>query len=142
MVDIYDKTDRILAVIEVIGAFTIIIFWIGWFADILKSIGPSNSLYDTYVAFETSFPLPDTWIVILLFVSAYGIWKQQSYASYLAVAAGGALIFLGLIDSSFYIQHNLYQYDFLLIPINLACIGGGLILIYRFGWFHSRKQGA
>ena len=141
MAEIYDKTDRILAILEVIGAFTIIIFWIGWFADVLKSIGPSNPLYDIYVAFETSFPLPDSWIVILLFVSAYGIWKQQAYASYLAVAAGGALIFLGLIDSSFYIQHNLYQYDLLLIPINLACIGGGLILIYRFGWFHSCNRG-
>lgn len=136
MAEFYNKTDKILAFLEVIGALTIIGYWIGWYADILKSIGPTNPLYDIYIAFESSFLLPDTWIVILLFVSAYGIWKQQLYASYLAIAAGGALIFLGLIDTSFYIQHNLYQYDLLLIPINIACLAGGLILILRFSWIN------
>jgi hypothetical protein len=117
----------------------IIIFWIGWFLDILKSVTPENQpLYDIYVAFESSFPLPDTWIVILLLISAYGIWKEKPFGAYLGIAAGGALIFLGLIDSSFYIQHNIYQYDILLIPINIACIGGGSILIIWFGRQYSR----
>ena len=129
---IYNKTDQKLAILEVIGGLTIITFWIGWYLDILKSIGPTNPLYDTYVAFESSFPLPDSWVVLLLFVSAYGIWQQQPFGIYTGIAAGG-LVFLGLIDTSFYLQHNLYQYDFLLLPINIACIGGGLLLIIRFG---------
>ena len=140
MVELYNKTDRILAFLEVIGALTIIFYWIGWYSDILKSIGPTNSLYDIYVAFESSFLLPDIWIIVLLIISAYGIWKQQEYASYLAIAAGGALIFLGLIDTSFYLQHNLYQYDLLLLPINIACLAGGSILILRFGWFRSHNN--
>jgi len=136
MAELYNKTDKTLAFLEVIGALAIIGYWIGWYAGILKSIGPTNPLYDIYVAFESSFLLPDAWIVILLFISAYGIWKQQLYASYLAIAAGGALIFLGLIDTSFYIKNNLYQYDLLLIPINVACLAGGLILILRFSWIN------
>jgi hypothetical protein len=140
MTEIYIKADKILAFLEVIGALTIIGYWIGWYADILKSIGPTNPLYDIYIAFESSFLLPDTWIVVLLFVSAYGIWKQQLYASYLGIAAGGALIFLGLIDISFYIQHNLYQYDLLLILINIACLAGGLILILRFSWINLMRD--
>ena len=133
MKQIYNTTDRRLAVLEVIGALTIIGFWIGWYLDILKSIGSSHPLYDTYIAFESSFPLPDTWVVLLLFISAYGIWKQRVFGIYSGIAAGGSLVFLGLIDASFYIQHNLYAFDILLIPINLACIGGGLLLITRFG---------
>jgi hypothetical protein len=140
MVEMYNKTDRRLAYLEVIGALTIIIYWIGWYSNILKSIGPTNPLYDIYIAFESSFLLPDAWIIILLFISAYGIWKQQEYASYLAIAAGGALIFLGLIDTNFYIQQNLYQYDLLLLPINIACLTGGMILILRFGWFRSHNN--
>ncbi|MHA2157229.1 MAG: hypothetical protein ACXABU_17940 [Candidatus Hodarchaeales archaeon] len=133
MKSIYNATDRKLATLEVIGALIIIGFWIGWYLDILKSIDASNPLYDTYIVFESSFPLPDLWIVILLFISAYGIWKQRVFGIYTGIAAGGGLVFLGLIDTSFYIQHNLYQYDVLLLPINIACIGGGLLLIARFG---------
>ena len=130
---IYNKLDQRLAILEVIGGLTIIGFWIGWFSDILKSIDGSNPFYNTYIAFESAFPLPETWVVILLFISAYGIWKQRVFGIYTGIAAGGGLVFLGLIDTSFYIQHNLYQYDVLLLPINIACIGGGLLLIIRFG---------
>ena len=134
MKSIYTSTDHKLAILEIIGGLTIIGFWIGWYLDILKSIDASNPLYNTYIAFESSFPLPDSWIVLLLFISAYGIWKQQAFGIYTGIAAGGGLVFLGLIDTSFYIQHNLYQYDILLLPINIACIGGGLLLITRFGY--------
>lgn len=112
MKQLYNRTDQKLAILEVIGAITIIGYWIGWYLDILKSIDVSNPLYDTYIAFEPSFPIPDTWLVILLFLSAYGIWKQRVYGIYTGVAAGGGLVFLGLIDASFYIQHNLYALMF------------------------------
>ncbi len=131
--------DQRLAILEVIGGVIIILYWIGWFLDILKSIGPSNPLYNSYVAFETAFPLPDAWVVLLLFISAYGIWQQKSFGLYTGITAGGGLIFLGLIDTSFYLQHNLYQYDILLIPINIACIGGGLLLITKFGMIINQK---
>ena len=133
MKPIYTKLDQQLAILEVVGGLIIIIFWVGWFLDLLKSIGPSNPLYGTYVAFETAFPLPDAWVVLMLFLSAYGFWTQKVFGIYTGIAAGGGLIFLGLIDTSFYIQHNVYQYDLLLIPINIACIGGGILLIWRFG---------
>ena len=136
--EIYTKNDNRIAFLEIIGGLTIIVFWIGWFLDILKPIDSTHASYDVYVAFETSFPLPDTWIVGLLFMSAIGVWKQQPFGAYLGVAAGGALIFLGLIDSSFYIQHNLYQHDLLLIPINFACISGGSLLIFWFGRQNSQ----
>jgi hypothetical protein len=140
MEQIYTSTDRKLAILEVIGGLTIIGFWIGWYLDILKSIDASNPLFDSYIAFESSFPLPDSWIVLLLFFSAYGIWKQQTFGVFTGIAAGGGLVFLGLIDTSFYIQHNLYAYDLLLLPINIACIGGGLLLITRFGLLIQRLR--
>ena len=74
MKSIYNQADQKLAILEVIGALTIIGFWIGWYLDILKSIDAANPLYDEYIAFESSFPLPDSWIVVLLLLSAVGIW--------------------------------------------------------------------
>ncbi|MFX0183134.1 MAG: hypothetical protein ACFE95_08650 [Candidatus Hodarchaeota archaeon] len=136
MTSLYSKNDRYVAIIEIIGALVITGFWIGWFLDIFKSIDPTHPLYDTYVTFETSFPIADAWIVILLLVSAYGIFKEKRYGAPLAIAAGGALVFLGLIDSSFYFLQGMYQYDISLIAINLACfIGGG----FAMAWF-GRNQ--
>jgi hypothetical protein len=133
MSSFYNKNDRYVAIIEVITAMIIIGFWVGWFLDIFKSIDPAHPLYDTYIAFETSFPIPDTWIVILLLISAYGIFREKQYGTPLAIAAGGALVFLGLIDSSFYLQQGIYQYDISLIFINLAGLICGSFLISWFG---------
>jgi hypothetical protein len=90
-------------------------------------------LYDTYIAFESSFPLADFWIVILLLVSAYGILAQKKYGSFTASAAGGALVFLGLIDITFNLQQDVYSHDFLSIFVNLAALTGGSFLLVWFG---------
>ncbi|MHA2295565.1 MAG: hypothetical protein ACXADA_06075 [Candidatus Hodarchaeales archaeon] len=136
MSQIYSKNDRYVAVIEILGGLTIIGFWVGWFLDIFKSLTPDHPFYDTYITFEISFPVPDAWIVILLFTSAHGIFFGKKYGSVLAVAAGAALIFLGLHDATFYLQNGLYQYDLLLIPVNVACLAGGAFLIVWFGRTH------
>ncbi|UCE14296.1 MAG: hypothetical protein JSV04_03745 [Candidatus Heimdallarchaeota archaeon] len=132
----YSRYDRYVAILEIIGAVIITGFWIGWFLDILKSFKPDDPLYETYMAFESTFPVPDAWIVVLLLISAYGIWKEKSYGSFFAAAAGGALVFLGLIDISFNIQQGIYQHDPLAILINLiATVGGGTLLVW-FGRYH------
>ncbi len=128
----YTKNDRYIAYLEVFGAILLISFWIGWFLGILKSFSRGDSLYETYMAFESSFPIADFWIVILLLISAYGILTDKTYGSFFAASAGGALVFLGLIDITFNLQQGVYQYDLLAVFINLtAIIGGGLFL----GWF-------
>ncbi|MFX0013129.1 MAG: hypothetical protein ACFFB2_04815 [Promethearchaeota archaeon] len=131
----YPKNDIYVAYLEIIGALLIIGFWIGWFLDLLKSSLP-DPLFETYLAFESAFPVADTWIVILLLISAYGILTGKSYGSFFAAAAGGALVFLGLIDISFNLQQGIYEYDLLAIPINLvATIGGGVLLVW-FARYH------
>jgi len=132
----YSKIDRYVAYIEIVGALTIIGFWIGWFLDLFKSISPDHALYEIYVAFEKSFPIADAWIVILLLMSAYGIFKEKPYGAFLAVAASGALIFLGLIDSSFYIQQGIFHYDLSLVAICIACIIGGSFGLIWFWRYH------
>ncbi|MFX0196789.1 MAG: hypothetical protein ACFFCW_11735 [Candidatus Hodarchaeota archaeon] len=140
MTSIYSKNDRYVAYLEIVGALTITGFWIGWFLDLFKSVSLEHALYETYVAFETSFPIADAWIVILLLVSAYGIFNEKPYGAFLAVAAYGALIFLGLIDSSFYVQQGVYQYDPSLIVINIACIvGGSFGLIWFWRYYFSPR---
>ncbi len=140
MSELYNKQDKYVAYGEIAGALLITGFWIGWFLDILKSFSPGHVLYEVYIAFESSFPLPDAWIVVLLLISAYGILKEKSYGTFFAAAAGGALVFLGLIDISFNIQQGVYQHDPLAIPINLAATIGGTFLLLWFGRNHFLKK--
>ncbi|UCG01375.1 MAG: hypothetical protein JSW11_17370 [Candidatus Heimdallarchaeota archaeon] len=135
----YTKYDIYIAYLEIIGALVMIGFWIGWFLDILKSSLP-DPLFDTYLAFESAFPVADAWIVILLLISAYGILTEKSYGSFFASAAGGTLVFLGLIDISFNLQQGIYDHDLLAIPINLAAtIGGGALLTW-FARYHFQPN--
>ncbi|MHA2203298.1 MAG: hypothetical protein ACW991_06380 [Candidatus Hodarchaeales archaeon] len=135
----YTKYDIYVAYLEIIGALAIIGFWIGWFLDLLKSSLP-EPLFETYLAFESAFPIADTWIVVLLLISAYGILTERPYGSFFAAAAGGALMFLGLIDISFNLQQGIYQHDLLAIPINLAAtIGGGALLTW-FARYHFQPN--
>jgi len=131
----YTQYDKYIAYLEIIGALLIIGFWIGWFLDFLKSSLP-DPLFETYLAFESAFPVADAWIVALLLISAYGILTKKSYGSFFAAAAGGALMFLGLIDVSFNLQQGVYQYDLLAIPINLAAIIGGIVFLTWFARYH------
>ncbi|MFX0085148.1 MAG: hypothetical protein ACFFAU_05710, partial [Candidatus Hodarchaeota archaeon] len=107
----YTKNDRYIAYLEIFGAILLIIFWIGWFLGILKSFSQGDPLYEIYLAFESSFPIADFWIVILLLISASGILTDKPYGSFFAASAGGALVFLGLIDITFNLQQGVYQYD-------------------------------
>ncbi|MHA1227885.1 MAG: hypothetical protein ACTSPV_14155 [Candidatus Hodarchaeales archaeon] len=135
---IYNEQDKYIAILEVIGALAIVGFWIGWFLDIFKSVTPSEvPLYDIYFAFESSFPIPDTWIVLSLLLSAIGIYKNKTYGEVFAASAGGSLIFLALIDISFNIQHGIYELDFLAIFINAISLIGGIVLLY---WVYQRTQ--
>lgn len=128
----YDKRDRIIAYVEIVGALLITGFWIGWYAGILKSFQLGDPLYEVYIAFESSFPIADSWIIILLLVSAVGILKENRRAPLIATAAGGSLVFLGLIDASFNLQQGVYLHDPLSILINLSCLLGGIFLVLWF----------
>ncbi|WP_455464382.1 hypothetical protein [Candidatus Hodarchaeum mangrovi] len=125
-----DKNEKFIVTLEIVGSIAIIGFWIGWFLDIFKSIPSSEELYPIYFAFESSFPLPDLWIVLLLLISAYSIFSNKPYKSQLAASAGGGLVFLGLIDISFNIQQNIYSYDVFNVVINIFSLSLGIILIY------------
>ncbi|MHA2272209.1 MAG: hypothetical protein ACXACI_10125 [Candidatus Hodarchaeales archaeon] len=139
MISEYQKNERLIALVEIGGALTIIGYWIGWFLDVLKSLESDDPGYDSYIDHESSFPLPDAWIVLLLLISAYGILRNEAFGRPTAIAAGGALVFLGLIDIAFNFQQNIYSQNPLEIAINTASVVGGLFLIGWFGFISTRE---
>jgi hypothetical protein len=122
--------STIIVVFEFFVATGIIGFWIYFF--LVENKNPERS--EVYFGFERSFPLPDLgWIAPCLIISAIGILTDQSYGIVLLIAGGGALIFLGLVDTSFNLQNKGYTSKIgdtiMNICINAASLIFGIIFI-------------
>jgi hypothetical protein len=126
------KSNRRIALLEMITGLGIILFWVGFFT---VGLAPANPP-DGYFVFEHSFPPPDSALALTLIVSAVLLLRGKPLGRSLSLVAGGGLIFLGIIDFSFNIQNGMYSgpaLDSLLNGfINLWCVGLGAFLVFRF----------
>ena len=114
------KTTNTLQLLTAIG---LILFWTAFF-----TIGFENPDYPTYYTkFEHSFPLPDSFLCIVLLM-AYFNRKTDKWKNYTFIAAG-AMIFLGLCDFSFNTMNGMYTVGvadgILNAFINIWCVGFG-----------------
>ena len=126
-----DTKNKIIAILEIITASGIFLFWIGFFTVGLAPEKPPEG----YFVYEHSFPLPDAVLAITLFISGILVLKKDKWGRVLSLAAGGALIFLGLVDMSFNYQSGLYlisRIDLVTnLFINLWCVIFGVAIILR-----------
>lgn len=119
---------KITYLLQLLTAIGLVLFWIAFF-----SIGFENPNYPTYYTkFEHSFPLPDTFLCIILLI-AYINRKKENWKNYTLIAAG-AMIFLGLCDFSFNILNGMYSVgiaDAIMNAfINIWCVGFGAWQVY------------
>ena len=120
------------AILELALAVGIVFFWIAFFTTDLISFNDPH-LEEIYLAFESAFPVPDIYLSLVLTIGGIGLLKKKSYGSLFSLMGGASLIFLGLLDISFNIQHGIYLIGvgegILNILINLLCLGGGIFLV-------------
>ena len=118
----------------VAAALGFIIFWLYFL--ISGHSDPRNT--EIHLAFEMSFFLPDIfWITPLLLLSAFWLKKGNEKGPAASTAAGGAMVFLGLVDISFNLQQGIYarslsdaMFNGL---VNLFTIGFGLVFLIAGG---------
>lgn len=99
----------VVAVLMLLTAAGTLVFWIAFFADY-------EAQRDCYLArrcngwflWERSFPAADAWMAALCILGAAGLWRVRPAGLLYTLAAGGALVFLGLIDALFFLQNGLY----------------------------------
>ena len=110
--------------LQLLTAIGLILFWAAFF-----TIGFENPNYpDYYTKFEHSFPLPDSFLCIVLLM-AYFNRNKIHWKNYTLVAAG-AMLFLGLCDFSFNIMNGMYSVrladGIMNAFINVWCVGFGV----------------
>jgi hypothetical protein len=122
----------VIAILQIITALGIVLFWAGFFTIGLAPDNPPPC----YLAFEHAFPLPDTVLAIALLCSGILVLKQKPVAKDISLITAGALIFLGILDVSFNLQNSMYLisfWDTLLNGfINIYCIAFGILVFLAF----------
>jgi hypothetical protein len=61
-----------------------------------------------YVAFENAFPLADAYMAVAYLVAAHLLVRGRVAAVAVGIAAGSAMVFLGLMDTLFNLEHGQY----------------------------------
>jgi hypothetical protein len=122
-----------IAILELLTAVGLILFWIGFFTIGLAPKNPPKG----YMEYEHSFPLPDGLLALLLLVAGILLLLNNPWGGHLSLVAAGALIFLGVLDFSFNIQNGVYKIsksDLILNAfINVWCVGFGIAIALLIG---------
>jgi hypothetical protein len=120
----------VLLVVTVVGTAA---YWIAFFAagETLHA-----SATDAYAAFEHAFPVADAWMAACAAAAAIGLARRRAWAVPAGIAAGSALVYLGMMDVTFDVEQGLYGERSgamaVEIVINVFCLGAGPFLI---AWF-------
>ena len=92
-----------------IFAFTgLSIYWIVWFTmpQLVQLQIPNASDHLVYINFEQAFPLADSYIIISLIIGTIGLLQMKSWGFLATMLGCGAVIFLGLMDLLYFLEHN------------------------------------
>jgi hypothetical protein len=101
---------RLAAVLLWLTALGTLLFWAAFFADLdAQRGGVLASRSQHWFAWEMSFPLADAWLAGTAALAAVGLWRQRPAGLLSGLLSGSALVFLGLMDTLFFLQNRLYR---------------------------------
>lgn len=98
------------------GAFWVL-FWAGAEAQANSFLARQS---DAWYAWERSFPAADAWMALTALLGAWGLLRMRPRGLLFCQLAGGALVFLGLIDVLFFLQNGLYAHRHVDVTIEMA----------------------
>ncbi len=132
------RADRVHAVSMLLAALGTVAYWTAYFAA-----GAVQTAADpVYVGFENAFPLADGYMAAYFVVAAALLLRGRAAAIPAGITAGGAMIFLGAMDTLFNLEHGKYA---AMTPemaveaiINVVCLVFGPLTILRL-WRARRR---
>lgn len=124
---------RLLGWTTLTGGALVLLFWVLYLSRAVD-LGQDDPLVRN---FESAFPLADAVFAAALFAAAYHLLKGQRPGPFFLVIAGAMSLYLGILDTTFYVGHGILSKigldDSIGLSIDALCIGGGIVAL-RFGW--------
>jgi len=123
--------DRVHAALMLLAALGTVAYWTTWFTT-----GAVRTADDAaYVAFENAFPLADGYMTLCYVVAAVHLLRGRASAVPVGIAAGSAMVFLGLMDTLFNLEHGKYATMTgemtVETAINVGCLTFGPVTMIR-----------
>ena len=135
------RGDRVHAALMRVAAVGTIAYWVAYFWFGAGQTGDDPG----YVAFENAFPLADAYMAVAYLVAAHLLVRGRVAAVAVGIAAGSAMVFLGLMDTLFNLQHGQYAIRTpemaTEIAINVVCLVFGPWTMVRL-WSARRRLAA
>ena len=117
----------IIAVLELIIAIGIIVFWIIFYFTEYKN----RKMSEVEFKHELSFPLPDLgWITPNLIIATIGLLLNQGFGYLFSIIGGSGMMFLGLIDLAFAVQNGKFRIKEYVFDVYMTTIIVALMLIF------------
>lgn len=135
------RADRLHAALMRIMALGMVAFWVAYFGfgAVQTSADPA------YLAFENAFPLADAYLAAALLWAAHLLARGRVAAVPVGIAAGSAMVFLGLMDTLFNLEHGKYARMTAEMAvetwINLVCLVFGPWTMVRLWRARHRLEG-
>lgn len=120
---------KIIAAINIFVALDVMLFWLGFFTEVLFPISDLKPLinnFEGYYAWEKCFFIPDTLTAIVAIWSSINILKVKSLSKNMILlsACSGAWVFLGVLDFTYAINNGMYTlghwYSYILLEIGMG----------------------
>jgi len=130
--------DRVHAALMLVVALGTVAYWTAYFV----AGAVQTSADPAYLAFENAFPLADGYMAACWVVAAMLLIRGRITAVPVGIAAGSAMVFLGLMDTLFNLEHGKYA-DMTAemaveTAINGVCLGFGPVTMARL-WRARRR---
>jgi hypothetical protein len=97
----------LLAVLQVGTAVGIVVFWTSW----LRTDHDPSTFPEGFLLHERAFVVPDGVLAVLLTASGLLSVLEQPLGPRLALVAAGMLLFLGLLDATYFALTGLFARD-------------------------------
>lgn len=130
-----NKLRTIAIGLEILFILGIIIFWLDYFSALLNLAGipgtisgKTRSFLETY---EAATIFPDAVVLVILIASVLLKFRKKSIGALLGVMAGSMLIYLGLMDLSFFglNAYFLNMKSHLILHVVIVAGGGGIVFL-------------
>ena len=134
------RLDLTHATLMLIVAAGTLAYWVSYFTtgNVQTSADP------TYLAFENAFPLADGYMAACFVATALLLRRGSVTAVPVGIAAGSAMVFLGLMDTLYNLEHAKYAHMTAEMAIetiiNVVCLTFGPFTMLRLWRARSRLE--
>jgi len=120
-----------VAALLVLGALVFFTYWIVWF----RQKHDQDWLPPGYREHESPFVFSDMMLALLLLATAVLLVLEEPIGEHLALAAGGMLVFLGVLDTAYFWRTGMFAPEhegYMNLAVVAASLAGGIFLIVRY----------